>query len=241
MDNLSIPMIPGQPTCLLKQKKRSLPSNVHTEPITASTLASYRRLITLLLPIRYPDRFYKDSVADITDSSLARVAIWQETDAHKSSHISEIPAFHGNHTTSEKKVAGGIQCRLEDVPSSPAGESQLYIQTVGVLAPYRQLGIATYLLEDIISTIIDHYENVTSVYAHVWEANTDALEWYNQRGFSIEKEILEGYYRRLKPTGARIVRRGITIEDHVAARERHIKSAMIPQDDDANVAIVKDI
>ncbi|KAL8794840.1 MAG: hypothetical protein Q9195_002668 [Heterodermia aff. obscurata] len=241
MDNVSIPMTPGLPTCLLKQKKRSLLSNVHTEPITLSTLASYRRLITLLLPIRYPDRFYKDSVANITDSSLARVAIWHERETRTSSHISEISHLDESLATSEKKVAGGIQCRLEDIPSTPAGGRQLYIQTVGVLAPYRQLGIATYLLEDIISTIIDHYENVTSVYAHVWEANTDALEWYSQRGFSIEKEVLEGYYRRLKPSGARIVRRGINIEDHVAARERHIKSAMAPQEDDANATIVSDI
>lgn len=241
MDNVSIPLIPGQPTCLLKQKERSLPSNVHVEPITLSTLASYRRLITLLLPIRYPDTFYKDSVANITDSSLARVALWQERDARKSSNMIELPVFHENHAASEKKVAGGIQCRLEDIPSAPAAERQLYIQTVGVLAPYRQLGIATYLLEDIVTTVMDHYENVTSIYAHVWEANTDALEWYTRRGFSIEKEILEGYYRRLKPSGARIVRRGITIEDHVAARERHIKSGMTPQEDDANVIIVSDI
>ena len=241
MENVPIPMIPDQPTCLFKQKKQFLPSNVHTEPITAGTLASYRRLITLLLPIRYPDRFYKDSVANITDSSLARVAIWQETAARTSSYVSELSASHGNHAISEKKVVGGIQCRLEDVPSAPAGDRQLYIQTVGVLAPYRHLGIATYLLEDIISTIIGHYEHVTSVYAHVWEANTDALEWYNQRGFSIDKEILEGYYRRLKPSGARIVRRGITIEDHVAARERHIKSAMTPQENDANGTSVSNI
>ena len=241
MDNVSIPLIPDPPTCLLKQKKRSLPSDVHIEPITLSTLTSYRRLITLLLPIRYPDRFYKDSVVNITESSLARVAIWQERDARQSSNISELSAFHENHAVSEKKVVGGIQCRLEDIPSAPAGERQLYIQTVGVLAPYRQLGIAARLLEDIVTTVIDHHENVTSIYAHVWEANADALEWYTRRGFSIEKEILEGYYRRLKPSGARIVRRRITIEDHVAARERHIMSGTTPQEDDANVTIVSDI
>ena len=241
MDNMSVPVITSQPECLLKEKKRSLPFKLHTEPITLSTLASYRRLITLVLPIRYPDRFFKDSVADITDSSLARVAIWQERDARQSSNMSELSAFHENHAISEKVVAGGIQCRLEDVPSSPAGGHQLYIQTIGVLAPYRQLGIATYLLEDIITTIIDHHEGVTSIYAHVWEANTDALEWYNRRGFSIDKDILEGYYRRLKPSGARIVRRRITIEDHVAARERHIKSGMTAQEDDANPTIVSDV
>lgn len=199
-------------TALFKSKERSLPSNVHIEPVTSSTIASYRRLITLLLPIRYPDKFYKDSVANNTDSSLARVAIWHEGDARV------------EYQTTSQNVVGGIQCRLEDVPSTPTGERLLYVQTVGVLAPYRQLGIATLLLDDIVATVIEHYEKVTLIYAHVWEANTDALEWYSQRGFTLDKEVLQGYYRRLKPSGARIVQRRITIEDHLAAKNRGLTS-----------------
>ena len=47
------------------------------------------------------------------------------------------------------------------------------------------------------------------IYAHVWETNTEAAEWYGRRGFEVG-EVEEGYYRRLKPGGARVVRRGIT-------------------------------
>lgn len=199
-------------TALFKSKEQLLPSNLHIEPVTPSTIASYRRLITLLLPIRYHDKFYKDSVANQTDSSLARVAIWHEGDARV------------EHQTMSQNVVGGIQCRLEDVPSTTTGERLLYIQTIGVLAPYRQLGIATLLLEDIVTTVIKHYEKVTLIYAHVWEANTDALEWYSERGFTMDKEVIQGYYRRLKPSGARVVQRRITIEDHLAAKDRGLSS-----------------
>lgn len=49
---------------------------------------------------------------------------------------------------------------------------------------------------------------MTSVYAHVWEANEEALEWYRRRGFVVGERV-EGYYRRLKPQGARVVRRRV--------------------------------
>ena len=196
---------------------RSKPSNVQIEPVTPFTLPSYRRIITLLLPIRYPDKFYKDTIANTSESSLSRAAVWLE-EAILNNPIFGSPTAHCERGTVPRKVIGGIQCRVEQNPSVPEGEHQLYVQTIGVLAPYRQLGIATRLLEEIIMTVVKYHENVTSIYAHVWEANTDALEWYTRRGFSIESGVIEGYYRRLKPSGARIVRRKITIADHLAAQ-----------------------
>ena len=203
---------------VLGNGERSKPSNVHIEPVTPFTLPLYRRVITLLLPIRYPDKFYKDTIANTSESSLARVAVWLDGDI-----ISKVSKLGSTTSQSEpvmeRKVIGGIQCRVEQNPSLPVGERQLYVQTIGVLAPYRQLGIATRLLEEIIMTVIQYHESVTSVYAHVWEANTDALEWYSRRGFSIDGGVIESYYRRLKPSGARIVRRRITIADHLATRD----------------------
>ncbi|KAM0800071.1 hypothetical protein BDR22DRAFT_795639, partial [Usnea florida] len=162
--------------------QRSTPTELSISPITASTLPAYRRLITLLLPIRYQDKFYKDS------------------------------------------VIGGIQCRLEAIPSPPRSNPinpqpsyqqphDLYIQTLAILAPYRHLGIATALLDAIICTALTHYPreniNVKGIYAHVWEANEEALEWYKKRGFEIGEELVEGYYRKLRPSGAKIVRKRV--------------------------------
>ena len=58
-----------------------------------------------------------------------------------------------------------------------------------------------------------------AVYAHVWESNTDALEWYVKRGFEVEKGVVEGYYRKLRPAGARIVRRRLGVVDYLELKE----------------------
>jgi ribosomal protein S18 acetylase RimI-like enzyme len=50
---------------------------------------------------------------------------------------------------------------------------------------------------------------VADVYAHVWEENEEARRWYKGRGFWEEGGRVEGYYRKLKPSGAVIVRREV--------------------------------
>ncbi len=60
---------------------------------------------------------------------------------------------------------------------------------------------------------------MTGVYAHVWEANGEALEWYAKRGFEAG-EVDRGYYRRLKPDGARVVRRRVGVRDYLGVGGR---------------------
>lgn len=231
----SIPAKPGTN----HSPQRPLPAELSIIPITVSTLPAYRRLITLLLPIRYADKFYKDSIANPTPSSLALCALWNETsrpgkrkrDSLNDELPSSVPAAGGP----EAKVVGGIQCRLEPLPCPPPitppttstaqppppqqQSHNLYIQTLAILSPYRSLGLATALLDAIISTALTHYPrqniNVREIYAHVWEANEEALEWYVKRGFEVGEEVVKEYYRKLKPSGARVVRRRVGVGDWV--------------------------
>jgi len=39
------------------------------------------------------------------------------------------------------------------------------------------------------------------------------LAWYERRGFAMEESVIEGYYRTLRPTGAKLVRRTIGVRD----------------------------
>lgn len=206
-----------------------LPPNVSITPPTAATLPSYRRLITLLLPIAYPASFYAASISPPSDT-FALLALWHDS------------------PTSTPIVVAGIQARVEpaalslplaaSTPASssssspaqkgkqkPPGEVQnLYILTLALLAPYRRLGIATTLLSVLLALALSHHPSVQSVYAHVWEANTDALEWYVRRGFAVES-LVAAYYRRLKPGGARVVRRAVRIEDWLLAGAETTRNA----------------
>ncbi|KAL9041992.1 MAG: hypothetical protein Q9214_003921, partial [Letrouitia sp. 1 TL-2023] len=220
---------------LLCTYKGNVPPNFSIHPITPTTLPSFRRIITLLLPIRYPDSFYAESTANTNSSSLARVALWQPQPQLQyqalEPHLetpNTTPSFPSvlatNPEPKPSTVVAGIQCRIELLPASrysSAPEHQCYIQTLALLSPYRSKGIATALLQSIITVLLTHpkYTTVKSMYAHVWEANKEALEWYRKRGFTVEEGVVEGYYRKLTPNTARVVRRRIGVEDHLALQD----------------------
>ena len=84
--------------------------------------------------------------------------------------------------------------------------------TLCTLSPYRRLGVGSMLLESVLGP------GVEEVYAHVWEANEEALEWYAKRGFEVEREVVQGYYWKLRPGGARVVRRAVRTSE-VVGRE----------------------
>lgn len=137
-----------------------------------------------------------------------------------------------------EKVIGGIRCRLEryssDACSSDRTESSrssptnLYIQTLHLLSPHRGNGVAASLLNSLlfsktpspsatdyrVSSLVKHY-NIRTVTAHVHETNEEALRWYIARGFQVEEGVVRGYYRRLNPDGARIVRMDLEWDDDI--------------------------
>jgi len=192
---------------------RPVPPQWAISRITSSTLPGFKRILGILLPVLYPPKFF-DLI--LPSSDLARVAIWRDPG----------PELHDD--AEPVTVIGGIKCRIEALPplpldptpspqagamaspANPRREAQLYIQTIAVLSPYQNKGIATRLLDDVVrEALADHAdEGVSSVYAHVWQANGAALEWYEKRGFGRE-ELVEDYYWRLRPASAWVLRRNV--------------------------------
>lgn len=186
---------------------------ITVEAVATAHIASLARITGLLLPIRYPSSFYTATITDPVVASLSRVAVYHGDDKH-------------GHDGCSDKVIGGIRCRLEPVEDAEPAAANLYIQTLHLLSPYRGNGVATSLLHSLLyaasasptaaqapapavktplSDIVRHY-NIRTVTAHVHETNDDALQWYLARGFQVQDGVIEGYYRRLKPSGARLVR-----------------------------------
>lgn len=201
--------------------------HVTIEPVSTAHIPSLSRITGLLLPIRYPNSFYTATVTDPVIASVSRVAIYHDhpVAAALSSASAQTP------TAGTDKVIGGIRCRLERLdPGAVEALSQdighqptnLYIQTLHLLSPYRGCGVAASLLNSLlfssspnpasgfstsceVSDLVKHY-NIRSVTAHVHEANEDGLKWYISRGFQVQDGVFENYYRRLKPSGARLVK-----------------------------------
>jgi ribosomal protein S18 acetylase RimI-like enzyme len=176
-----------------------LVKNITLVPCDKSLIPSFQRLNTLLLPIPYPQTFYKEILSDTTASDLTLLALWHDDPSTS--------------TSSPGKVIGGIRCRILPDPSTQATPKDkiLYISTLGVLSPFRSYGVATWLLHLLIERGIRNY-GVNAVGAHVWEASNEAREWYKKRGFR-ETHLERGYYRRLTPQGAYVLRREIGLRD----------------------------
>lgn len=194
----STPPIPPTETSISSLfSLRPLPPNVSLSPLTPEHLDAYKNLNALTLPIPYPDSFYKETMTE-PHHSITLIALWNPTPSPTN------PQDPGETAPASGSVVGAIRCRL--FPSS-----QLYISTIGVLAPYRDHGIAVHLLAAVVRKAVALH-GVRCVTAHVWEANDDGLEWYKKRHFEIlGKE--DAYYRKLMPQGAFLVRKWIGVGD----------------------------
>ncbi|KAF2098017.1 hypothetical protein NA57DRAFT_76816 [Rhizodiscina lignyota] len=186
-----------------RKHSHPLPANVIFSPLTPDLVPSYRRLNSLLLPISYQDKFYTETLEDPIISSLTLIALWQDSPPTTTS-TSRLSV------ASKPRLVAAIRCRLLSPPSPTSGPS-LYLSTIGTLAPFRSHGLASHLLENTIYKAVDIY-GIGSVTAHVWAANTEALEWYSKRGFK-EVDREQYYYRRLNPSEAVLMRRDISVLD----------------------------
>lgn len=186
-------------------------------PVTDAHIPALRRINALLLPVNYTDSFYK-AILDPAQSGLfSRAILFRDGDA-----------------SSAPKVVGGLVCRLEPSPFDPASGAYspdlarharervsppdsrvLYVQSLGVLAPYRGLGLAAAAVEGIFDAVRavaadprGNGLNIGWVYAHVWTENHDALGWYARRGFERDSR-LENYYFKLQPGSAWVMKRRV--------------------------------
>jgi hypothetical protein len=80
--------------------------------LTEKNVGQLRLLNTVVFPVNYNDTFYRDL---LNDPTLTRLALFNDV------------------------LVGGVCCRVENKQSGSG--KRLYIMTLGVLAPYRQMQI----------------------------------------------------------------------------------------------------
>lgn len=127
-----------------------------------------RKLNTSIFPVRYSDKYYTEAIAGGEFTKLA--------------YFSDI-------------YVGAIVCRVEEGAGKP---TKCYILTLGVLAPYRRLGIGAKLLQHCLELCEKDPRNIEEVFLHVQINNEEALEFYKKYGFVIS-ETLRDYYVRIEP------------------------------------------
>ncbi|KAG0303974.1 N-alpha-acetyltransferase 50 [Dissophora globulifera] len=163
-------------TTASNDKLKSSAFRVGLGDVTPNNLGQLKRLNTVLFPVTYTVSFYKD-VLEVGE--FAKIIYFNDI------------------------CVGGVCCRKEQTPGSTSSQD-LYIATLGVLAPYRRLGLGSKLLDH----ILEHAQlpptagpKISKVYLHVQKHNKEALDFYEKRGFKAVEEF-PNYYPQLEETGA---------------------------------------
>lgn len=179
-----------------------LPSTLAPEsairPVTTPDINPLRRINALLLPVAYPEEFYKHLTESHPGGAgrYSRVITWR--------HPGE---------AEDEKVVGAVVCRLEPRRAGSPDQT-LYIRSLCLLSPYRSLGLANAAVDNIIATAAaDVGGDVRTVTAHVWTENEEGLAWYEARGFRRLGQPIKGYYLKLRPDSAWLVERQVSNTD----------------------------
>ncbi|KAJ8637669.1 hypothetical protein MRB53_011936 [Persea americana] len=125
-----------------------------------------KKLNTVLFSVRYNDKYYAEALSSGEFTKLA--------------YYSDV-------------CVGMIACCLEKMEG---GTVRVYIMTLGVLAPYRGLGIGTKLLNHVLDLCLK--QNIPEIYLHVQTNNEDAITFYKKFGFEIT-DTIQNYYRNITP------------------------------------------
>ncbi|KZZ88965.1 GCN5-related N acetyltransferase [Moelleriella libera RCEF 2490] len=173
-----------------------IPKEACVRIVTPSDVIPLRRINSLLLPVRYSDNFYDGAV----ENPFCRVVEYTHA------------ADDGDDDA--PKVVGGMVCCAD------SEHATIYIRSLCLLAPYRSMGLATAALEAVAleaqqinkrntssSSSSSSSSPFTSLTAHVWTENDEALRWYEARGFTRDPVPVQGYYFKLRPDTAWLMTR----------------------------------
>ncbi|KAF9435709.1 N-alpha-acetyltransferase 50 [Entomortierella beljakovae] len=162
------PAIEMSSTTTTNTENKSKPTGfrVGLGDITPNNLGQLKRLNTVLFPIVYNPSFYTD-ILEVGE--FAKIIYFNDV------------------------CVGAVCCRKEPIAGSTT--ENLYIATLGVLAPYRRLGLGSKLLEHILenANLSTTEPKIAKLYLHVQTNNEEALEFYKKYGFEIA-ETIENYY-----------------------------------------------
>ncbi len=144
--------------------------------VAPANLQQVRLINTSTLPVRYSDKFYNELLSNVLPQYL------------------KFAIYNGF-------TIGTVCARVEDVEGS--SNKKLYIMILNVLPAYRRRGVASKLLEHVLSTAMKD-KAISEVYLHVQTSNEDAIAFYKSKGFSQTAQI-DNYYKRIDPPHAYVL------------------------------------
>jgi ribosomal protein S18 acetylase RimI-like enzyme len=168
----------------ISENALDIAKNLEYRPVTIMNLKELQSINTVLFPMAYQERYYREVLAL---DSFARLGKFQCRSCNC------LVYWMG-------RMVATFSCRLQPFYVNEVPYIECYIMTFGALAPYRRLKIGSVMIK----AIIDHYgrrKEVKRIMLHVHTANEGAIKFYIHHGFQIVQS-LPNYYRRLSPSSA---------------------------------------
>ncbi|CEG67255.1 hypothetical protein CU097_006183 [Rhizopus azygosporus] len=147
--------------------------------ITPNNLGQVRALHKTLFPVSYSDNFYNEL---LEAGEFAKLAYYNDV------------------------CVGVVCCRKEKDEDLPE-KYKLYMMTLGVLEPYRRLGLGTRLVEHILKQS-QLSTDISRVYLHVQVTNDAAVDFYKKNQFEVKKTEKD-YYKNIEPRDAYLLSKEI--------------------------------
>ncbi|KAL0736112.1 hypothetical protein Bca4012_012322 [Brassica carinata] len=158
-----------------------------------------KKLNTVLFPVRYNDKYYADAIASGEFTKLGSHSLLGGFLGILMFELYVANVHNLMFLVCSDICVGAIACRLE---KKEGGAMRVYIMTLGVLAPYRGIGIGSKLLNHVLDMCTK--QNMSEIYLHVQTNNDDAIKFYKKFGFDIT-DTIQDYYVNIEPRDCYVV------------------------------------
>ncbi|KAG0472999.1 hypothetical protein HPP92_014856 [Vanilla planifolia] len=154
-------------------------------PIQSSDLEALSQIHASLFPIRYEREFFINVVNGHGIVSWCAVDI-----SRPDGNVDELVGFVTTRITTvkESEIDDLIKC-----DTSRIDQTLVYILTLGVVEQYRNLGIATSLVQEVIK-YASRIASCRAVYLHVIAYNQPAIRFYQKMMFMLARRLPKFYY-----------------------------------------------
>lgn len=175
---------------------------INFDTVREKNIEQLRVLNRAIFPINYNEKVYQDILAcgEVTQLAYHNDVLVGAIGCR----LEKTPQVGQRDASIKRTLCRQVAMKHNTNPSPfriPFQGPKLYIITLGVLAPYRGMGVGARLLEKSLSVVETSLPEVKEACLHVQSNNEEAIAFYSKFGFQV-KETIKDYYRRLQPPDA---------------------------------------
>eukprot|EP00762_Andalucia_godoyi_P003216 ANDGO_00992.mRNA.1 putative N-acetyltransferase san len=195
-------------------------TDIEFRPLEVGDLGAFYRLNSVTFPVQYSSGFYRsiqENWLHLTLGAFAGYVLVGAISCRLVRHCRDLqvesqqiqrpsqppsiarePPVNSSSSSSSGDGGDGAEGACEDDEK----RFDMYVMTLGVLAPYRERGVGSALLEDAVD--LARSVGCPRILLHVHVLNEQAVAFYTSRGFHLGP-CIQDYYRRISPPHAHVL------------------------------------